>query len=58
MISFQLATSKLRLTTGSQWKRFSLYSLFAWLVPMAFAAVTVVVDMTKDLAKSEYRPGE
>jgi hypothetical protein len=54
---FQLATTQLRLSTGAQWKKFIVYSLFAWILPLTFAVITVVVDRLKDVVPGEYRPG-
>jgi hypothetical protein len=47
----------LRLSTGAQWKKFIVYSLFAWILPLTFAVITVVVDRLKDVVPGEYRPG-
>ena len=53
----QLATTQLQLSAGAQWKKFTLYSLFGWLLPLTFAVVVVVVDRLKDAVPAEYRPG-
>ena len=55
---FQLATTQLRLSTGAQWKKFIIYSLFGWTLPLTFTVVAVVVDRLKDAVPAEYRPGE
>jgi hypothetical protein len=52
-----LATTQLRLSAGAQWKKFTVYSLFAWTLPLTFAVITVVVDRLKDVVPEDYRPG-
>jgi hypothetical protein len=32
--------------------------LFAWILPLTFAVITVVVDRLKDVVPGEYRPGQ
>ncbi len=52
------ATTQLRLTTGSQWKRFAAYSAAAWTAPAVLACFAVVVDTADGLGTpEEWRPG-
>ncbi len=54
--TLKMATSQLRITSGSQWKKFGLYSAFGWGVPIIASVITVTIDGMEDLPP-EYRPG-
>ena len=45
--TLKLASTQLRLTSGPQWGKFSLYSLCGWLLPGLVVAVTTVIDVMK-----------
>ncbi len=51
------ATTQLRLTSGSQWKRFAAYSACAWCVPASIVAAAVLFDRVDGLLPEEWRPG-
>ncbi|MPC53476.1 G-protein coupled receptor Mth2 [Portunus trituberculatus] len=52
--TLRMATSELRVSSGKQWVKFSLYSLYGWLAP----ALALVVLVTLDLVRPEGMPEE
>ena len=54
---FQLATTQLRFNTGKQHKKFLIYSLFGWILPLTLAVITVLSDLVEDIP-DEYKPGK
>lgn len=54
--TLKMATTQLRLTSGSQWRKFALYSTLAWGVPMAFVTIVSILD-TIDSVPNPYKPG-
>lgn len=41
------ATSELRLTAGKQWRKFLLYSLYAWITPLISLIIILTIDLLK-----------
>jgi len=54
--TLKMATTQLRLTTGSQWRKFSLYSTVAWGLPVAFVTVVAILDHVEAMPEA-YKPG-
>ena len=50
------ASTQLRLTAGAQWKKFCLYSLVSWVVPLALAVVAVAIDANQASVPESMRP--
>ena len=50
------ASTQLRLTAGAQWKKFCLYSLVSWVVPLALAVVAVAIDANPASVPESMRP--
>ena len=50
------ASTQLRLTAGAQWKKFCLYSLVSWVVPLALAVVAVAIDANPSSVPESMRP--
>ena len=42
--TIRMATVQLRSTSGKQWGKFALYSLYAWIVPALIVAATLVIE--------------
>uniref|UniRef100_A0A0K2TT31 G-protein coupled receptors family 2 profile 2 domain-containing protein n=1 Tax=Lepeophtheirus salmonis TaxID=72036 RepID=A0A0K2TT31_LEPSM len=57
--SLMRATSELRFTSGSQWKKFILYSLFGWSVPLLCGTIAALADFNISSILSAWlvRPG-
>ena len=54
--TLKMATTQLRLTTGSQWRKFSLYSTVAWGLPVAFVTVVTILDHVEAMPEA-FKPG-
>ena len=54
--TLKMATTQLRLTTGTQWRKFALYSTLAWGVPMALVTIVSIMDHVEAVPQA-YRPG-
>jgi len=54
--TLKMATTQLRLSTGSQWRKFSLYSTVAWGLPVAFVTVVTILDYVESMPEA-FRPG-
>ena len=50
------ASTQLRLTAGAQWKKFCVYSLVSWVVPLALAVVAVAIDANPSSVPESVRP--
>lgn len=50
------ASTQLRLTAGAQWKKFCVYSLVSWVVPLALAVVAVALDANPSSVPESVRP--
>ena len=50
------ASTQLRLTAGAQWKKFCLYSLVSWVMPLAPAVVAVAIDANPASVPESMRP--
>ena len=56
--SLRLATSELRVSSGRQWRKFLVYSLFAWCSPLVFVIAALATDAAPSGAVNNfYRPG-
>ena len=55
--TLKMATTQLRLTTGSQWRKFSLYSTVAWGLPVAFVTVVTILDHVEAMPEA-FKPGK
>ena len=54
--TLKIATTQLRLTTGSQWRKFAIYSTLGWGLPLAFTTVVALMD-TMEGIPTDYQPG-
>ena len=54
--TLKIATTQLRLTTGSQWRKFAIYSTLGWGLPLAFTTVVTLMD-TMEGIPTDYKPG-
>lgn len=58
--TIRMATVQLRSSSGKQWGKFALYSLYAWLVPALIVAATLVIDLIEPQhlpwIPDQYRP--
>uniref|UniRef100_T1JM11 G-protein coupled receptors family 2 profile 2 domain-containing protein n=1 Tax=Strigamia maritima TaxID=126957 RepID=T1JM11_STRMM len=50
------ATAELRVSSGQQWRRFVIYSIYSWLCPALMVAISVVIENMKSIPK-DYQPG-
>ena len=50
------ASTQLRLTAGAQWKKFCVYSLVSWVVPLVLAVVAVAIDANPSSVPESLRP--
>lgn len=51
-----MATTELRVSSGRQFKRFIVYSFFAWITPLFILIILAFAEYT-DIFPSPYRPG-
>ena len=54
--TLKIATIQLRLTTGSQWRKFAIYSTLGWGLPLACTTVVTLMDHMEGIP-SDYKPG-
>ena len=54
--SLKIATKQLRLTSGTQWKKFFIYSVFAWLTPLLILIAALILDLMSDEVENEFKP--
>jgi len=55
--TIRMATVQLRSSSGHQWGRFTLYSLYAWIVPALLVAATLVIEYV-DVAPTPWFPSD
>lgn len=54
--TLKIATTQLRITTGSQWRKFAIYSTLGWGLPLAFTTIVTLMD-TMEGIPTDYKPG-
>lgn len=55
--TLRLATSELRVSSGTQWTKFIVYSLYGWLMPAVALVVLVTLDLVRPAGMAaEYYP--
>ena len=54
--TLKMATTQLRVSSGSQWRKFALYSTVAWGLPIAMVTIVTIFDHVESIPK-DYKPG-